>query len=252
MTPSTVVVEPQGPGSWLARLPEGLALPFSTASADGAPRVRDVDFGRWVGFKDPRMVRKLVHSMVRTKKLSRSEIMYALERSDDTGRTAKVGYFTQLQALLIATQSGTPRAWELTRFMVQVFLAVMNAADPRVPAGKLEAAEAKVARLEGRIAEQDLAVASGTIGPSGSKAIRSRLSAITALETGLRSGPEYNRVWSERQRDLSLLAKVQRKWAQVALGQRADVYGALDDLERRARRAAAASGRAMQLALDLH
>jgi len=229
---------------------------MSTEGGDGQPRVRDVDLAAWLGFGQPRDIRKIIRGMTKRKlrgvHVRAAGARTSMPRGGSREIVVEEFWLTKVQALLVATQCGTARAWELTEAMAALFVAVLEAIDPRVPTSRLSAAEATIARLEGRIAEQDRAVTCGTIGPAGSKAIRRRISIITEWITGLRRGREYNRVWSSVQRELAVAAGVSRKWAQVSEGRRADVYGALDDRERSARRIAAARGRAMQIPLPLH
>lgn len=113
----------------LAHLGDGTALAFLARRGD-APRVRDVEFGAWLGFRDPRQIRKLIKSMVRIGKFNGSEILHAPRRTPatpSTGRPADEVWLTREQALLVATQSGTPRAFAITRLMVRVFEAVLDA-----------------------------------------------------------------------------------------------------------------------------
>lgn len=132
-------VEPVAPGRWIAHLPGGINLPLSAEGSDHKPRVRDLDLAGWLGFKTPRMIRKLVKRMVAEGKLRALDVRSTVERTQmPTGGTRETTvnefWLTREQTLLVATQSDTPRAWELTELMVRVFDAVIDRQRPTVPA----------------------------------------------------------------------------------------------------------------------
>ena len=58
---------------------------------------------RRLGYADPRMIRKLIKSLIATGKLSDSEVVYAAYRtSDEGGRPAKEYHLTEAQALFVS------------------------------------------------------------------------------------------------------------------------------------------------------
>lgn len=130
-------IEPVAPGRWIAHLPDGLDLPLSAELPDHRPRVRDLDLAAWLGFERPRNIRNLVKRMVAEGKLRGVEVCSTVKQTPG-GRPGQEFHLTREQALLVATQSETPRAWELTELMVQVFDAVIDrqrtpAAAPSAP-----------------------------------------------------------------------------------------------------------------------
>lgn len=177
------VVDMHPDGTALVRV-DGAELNF--ASVADRPRVRDLDFAGWLGYADPRMIRKIIKSMIATKKLNVSELMYAAERQTE-GRPAREFWLTREEALLVATQSGTPRAWKITRAMVRVFDAVMErrplptapSIDPAVSAAlalvpglvaQLEAYRADLGAMRAEIGTLRGELATGVIGAEVAKA----------------------------------------------------------------------------------
>jgi hypothetical protein len=128
-------VELVAPGRWIARLPGGFDLPLSAEGSDHRPRVRDLDLAGWLGFDRPRKVRDLIKRMVKEGKLRGLDVRPTVGRSQTpTGGVREITvnefWLTREQTLLVATQSDTPRAWELTELMVRVFDAVMERQRP--------------------------------------------------------------------------------------------------------------------------
>jgi len=91
----------------------------------GTPRTRDLDFAAWLGFENPYNIRKLIRSMVAAGKLRDVEVLSVGEKTSG-GRPGKEFWLTREQALLVATQSGTPRAWAVVEVMARVFDAVLD------------------------------------------------------------------------------------------------------------------------------
>ncbi|MDB4931618.1 MAG: hypothetical protein JWM10_4102 [Myxococcaceae bacterium] len=251
---SAIAVTRKGPDLFGASAPRMSLLDLPVRiDPEGGEWIEADGYGGWLGYGRARAVRDLADRLLVAEILSDSDICRTVrQNAGKRGRPTNELWFNRRAALIVAAKAETKRSAEVLHWMVDVILAVRDAMFPSVPAERLRVAEAKATRLEGRVAEQDRAVAGGTIGPAGSKAIRRRISTITTTATGLTSGREYNRVWGQYLRDLTLIARVPRSLAQLPLGQRADVFGALDDFERRARRVGADRGRAMQLSLDLH
>lgn len=97
----------------------------------GTPRTRDIDLAAWLGFKQPRMIRKLIRRMEAAGKLRDLDVRDTVERTSmPHGGEREVAvqefWLTREQALLVATQSDTPRAWALVEVMVKVFDGVLS------------------------------------------------------------------------------------------------------------------------------
>lgn len=97
----------------------------------GTPRTRDLDLAAWLGFERPRNIRKLIRRMESEGKLSDIDWRSTVGRQS-TGNGASrefsvtEAWLTREQALLIATQSDTPRAWAVVQVMARVFDAVLE------------------------------------------------------------------------------------------------------------------------------
>ena len=130
---ATISLEITAPGRWIAHLPDGVDLPLSVEGSDRKPRVLDLDLAAWLGFKTPRMIRKLIKRMIAEGKLRGVEVC-SIASQTSGGRPGQEFHLTREQTLLVATQSDTPRAWELTELMVRVFDAVVDRQRAPVPA----------------------------------------------------------------------------------------------------------------------
>lgn len=121
---STIRVEAQAEtGRYLAHV-GSLTLPM-VAHEGEKPRVRDLDLASFLAFKDPSDIRELITRMIRAKKL-KDVRQIRTARENGRGRPGREYWLTREQALLVATQSGTPRAWELVEAMAAVFDAVLD------------------------------------------------------------------------------------------------------------------------------
>lgn len=96
-------------------------LLFRTEGSE--PLVRDEDYARWLGFSRPRDIRALIKTMISAKKLNDVAVR-GLAPQTTGGRPGREFWLTRTQALLVATQSDTPRAWAMTETIVRVFDAV--------------------------------------------------------------------------------------------------------------------------------
>ncbi|MBK8696502.1 MAG: hypothetical protein IPN17_30615 [Deltaproteobacteria bacterium] len=271
MTPATVVVSPVAPGRWLASLPGVVDLPLSTEGADRVPRVRDVDFALWLGFERPRKFRELVRRMEKQEKLGGLEWRPTVGRQPvgPFGGGSKEfavdeAWLTKEEALLAATQAGTPKAWAITRHMVRVFLAVDAAATPRVTvdaARQLRTANddlrvtnvrlaAENTTLRERTADIDRAFTTGCIsGLQLRVSILGRIKVLARLKTGHSGGPVFNSACTALHRDVKRLARVDVAWPQLPLGKLGDVTAAIDLIEHQMRRDTRARTRSRQLTL---
>ena len=115
-------VEQVGDHAIVARVLEK-DIHFTTARDH--PTVRDLDFARFLGFSSPHDIRKLIRRMIREGRLRGVEVFATVAKTSG-GRPGKEFWLTREQALLVATQSGTPRAWALVDLMVRVFDAVVT------------------------------------------------------------------------------------------------------------------------------
>jgi hypothetical protein len=97
---------------------DGALLPFRL---DGSkPLVRDEDYAQWLGFSRPRDIRHLIKSMISSKKLNDVAVR-GVGPQTSGGRPTREFWLTETQALLVATQSNTKRAWSMTETIVRVF-----------------------------------------------------------------------------------------------------------------------------------
>lgn len=128
---SEVVAEPESTlGRFKVHVGE-LVLPMST-EGDGTPRMRDIEWGRMLGFERPRNIRKLILRMINDGKLRGVDVRSSVERtsmprgSGVRETTVDAFWLTREQCLLVATQSNAPNAWNLTELMIKVFEAVLK------------------------------------------------------------------------------------------------------------------------------
>lgn len=129
---------------WLAHVGP-VTLPLSAESADHKPRTRDVDLAAWLEFGRPRDIRPLIKRMISEGKLRGVEVCDTVPQTVG-GRPGREFWLTREQALLVATQSGTAKAWEVTEAMVQVFDAVLERRAVPTPAPADHALSAAVAQ----------------------------------------------------------------------------------------------------------
>lgn len=93
---------------------------------DGAPLARDLDVAAWLGFKNSYNVRKLIRQHLP----SLGEVFSAAENTSSAvgGKPGRTYYLTEAQALFLAAKSETPRATEVLKAMIAVFIAVTRGA----------------------------------------------------------------------------------------------------------------------------
>jgi hypothetical protein len=190
---SNPVVELLPDGAALVRV-DGAELHF--ASAGECPRVRDLDLAGWLGFERPRKVRELVRRMEGEGKLAGVNWRPTMGRQPvgPGGKGVREfetleAWLTREEALLVATQSGTPRAWAITRIMVRVFDAVLQRAARSTPAtaefgGLLEAA----VRMAIQSSEQRHAEQIARLEAHHERAIAAMVHRVEALETSVATG----------------------------------------------------------------
>lgn len=96
--------------------------PLGFREGDDEPRILDTDLGTRLGFDRAENVRTLIKRMISAGKLNSSEVFFTVEQTSRRGgRPRRAFWLTEEQALLVATQSETPKAWALTREIVRVF-----------------------------------------------------------------------------------------------------------------------------------
>lgn len=92
---------------------QGAASAVEALVPTGAVERVELDLAGWLGFKTPRMIRKLVKRMVAEGKLRALDVRSTVERTQmPTGGTRETTvnefWLTREQTLLVATQSDTP------------------------------------------------------------------------------------------------------------------------------------------------
>jgi len=120
-----ITVDEAADGKAVVHTPEGDLL-FRPGTE---PLVRDLELADFLGFTRLRDIRRLIERMLKAKKLNDIEVCDTVAQTSG-GRPGKEFWLDRTQALLVATQSDTPRAWALTTRMVKVFERVMTKAEP--------------------------------------------------------------------------------------------------------------------------
>lgn len=122
-----VVSVVMGNGSEAHRLVRVSDWSLRVACADGddeEPRIQDIELAARLGYARPRKIRDLIERLIADGKLNNIHHRPTVGRS--IGQVAPVPadeyWLTEEQALLVTSQSRTPKAWELTVEMVRVFL----------------------------------------------------------------------------------------------------------------------------------
>jgi len=111
-------------------------------AADSEPFIKDLDWGRFLGFRQPRMIRKLIKRLADEGRLGQviCDTTSQNPASDGTGRGRPGGtfYLTEGQALKVAARSETPAADTVLDQMIAVFLKA-RLGQQVVPAGSAPA-----------------------------------------------------------------------------------------------------------------
>ena len=95
-----------------------------TVDAD-APRVRDIDLAVRLGYERPRAIRDLIERLITSKNLNGSEVRRTVRQTSERGgRPATEYWLTEEQALMVVARSETPKATEILRAVIDVFMAV--------------------------------------------------------------------------------------------------------------------------------
>lgn len=178
-TDSQVVsIEPVAgqPSRWLAHVGP-ITIAVSGEADDHRLRTRDLDLAVWLEFKLSYDIRKLIKRMKREGKL-RDIAVVATVATTAGGRPGQEFWLTREQALLVATQSKTEKAWEVTEAMVKVFLAVDELTHTAAPAITPDLLAQAVALALGPLLAQQaeaFAAAVATVRDRGSAIIGERL-----------------------------------------------------------------------------
>lgn len=272
-----VVVEQTGEGQYLARVPGGLALLFTARPGDDDARIPASELSRWLGYPRPRKVRELIGRMIEDRRLTGVHVRptvgrTSMPRGGERETVVDEYWLDRVQALLVATQAETPKAWEVTKVMARVFDAVLSGARPTAPAvpapidaatlrAVVEAAvDARIAPLRDELRVQARPVAEtrapheeltdGTIGERRARSqIKDRINLIGALVANTRQGKAYARERKHTENYVRRLTGHQGPWHRLPEGLMGAATNAIDDEAARARRVVAALTSARQLPL---
>ncbi len=114
--------------------------------------ISELDLGHGLRYARPDSIIQTIDRLVAARKFNESEFLHTpWEKKVGQGRPRKndnggMRWLTEEQALLVATQSDTPVAWELTRDMARVFrLARRGLLPQQAPAADLAARDVMVA-----------------------------------------------------------------------------------------------------------
>lgn len=90
---------------------------------DGEQRMRDIDIAEALGFERPRKIRDIIARKFKTLEGYGKVCTNVVRTSAKGGRPAKVYYLNLSQAVYICTQSETARALEITKLVIDAFVA---------------------------------------------------------------------------------------------------------------------------------
>jgi len=100
-----------------------------------APLAFDLDVAERLGFERPRNIRNLIKRY----KTSLGDICFTVKQNaGERGRPAIEYWLTEEQVMFLVTKSETPRAVDLTKEMIRIFLLVKNGNAPAVATGVSE------------------------------------------------------------------------------------------------------------------
>jgi hypothetical protein len=98
-------------------------LPTSTDFPDGQPRTRDIDLGKWLGYRDALDCRELVKRLIKAKKLNDIGV-YRVAREAKMGhghRMVDELWLTRDQAIKVTVYSDTEKGDEMLNLLIAVF-----------------------------------------------------------------------------------------------------------------------------------
>ena len=142
---------------------------WSLAVETGEPMVLDVELAERLGFGRPRDFRKLLERLISEDVVRRTEWRATVARQTSTGRgghrgTVTTYHLTEVGALLAIAKSRTPKANEITRQMVEVFVAFRAGRLTPTPTPALPAAP-----------DRDASQAMGALAAATDAALRAQL-----------------------------------------------------------------------------
>lgn len=112
------------------------------------PRVRDVDLAVRLGYERPAKIRELIRRLVSSGSLNGFGVIPTVgQTSERGGRPATEYWLTEEQALMVVARSETPKATEILRAVIDVFMAVKRSG-PDAARGELVALSLRIAALE--------------------------------------------------------------------------------------------------------
>jgi hypothetical protein len=117
---------------------------------DGVQRWRDLDIAEWLEFEQPRMIWLLIRRNLRVR-ATRDCCSVQLVRQGP-GRPGKEYWLSFEQAMVLCTQSRTPRAEDVRYVMIQVFTKAANGQLATAPRMELRRQETEIRQLIGRSA----------------------------------------------------------------------------------------------------
>jgi hypothetical protein len=231
---------------------------LESALDDAEPRVRDAHLGTMLGYAKAADIRKLIDRMVADGELLENELIATVAKSG--GRPAREVWLTEEQALLLCARSDAPRARDVRRDLVRVYIAVRHGAlQTHVDAGLLiqgmqsaivqaiaaldERAERRESALELRLLDAmnkrfaDAAAAhhvNGTVGRRGASRIRAALRMFADNYTGEdRKSKAWKSCWKKADNDLRVTVSFTiRAWGLLPSSKEGDVTGKLEDMLR--------------------
>lgn len=103
-----------------SKLIEGLAF---GRSVDGNARVRDTDLADFLGYERPADIRELIGRHVDGEKLCGDGVIRTVRKNAGRGRPALEYWLTREQALFVVFKCDLPKANELTKTVIERFLA---------------------------------------------------------------------------------------------------------------------------------
>jgi hypothetical protein len=99
---------------------DGRTYALCTAADPQEPLARDLDLAAWLGYERPRDIRKLIERHADALGVCAT---VAQTSGPDGGRPTEVYLLREDQVLYLVAKSETPRASELLKMMIQVFIA---------------------------------------------------------------------------------------------------------------------------------
>lgn len=144
-------------------------------AGDEEPRIRDVALGERLGYARPKDIRLIARDHERAGNINPFHVRAAVARTGAAPRTEDEMWFTEEEALFLATKSATPASIALTKEMIHVFVLARRGLLPRQQAPVITAET--IAAIVAPLVAQSIALALTPI-----------LARISAIETHL-GGP---------------------------------------------------------------